>query len=166
MQLLGDNRVMFWLSWPHNSAQYSQFWRWISHAFLHFSFMHIAFNLVWWWYLGGPVEKRLGSGKLFVIAVVSAFFSGWAQFLFSGTLFGGLSGVVYALIGYVWLTGERTPEIGLSLPRGLMAFSLIWLAVGYFGILGIAIANAAPSAGLVLGLLMAFWDTRQYANHK
>ena len=65
------------------------------------------FNLMWWWYLGGQMEKRLGAGKLFVLAVVSAFFSGWAQSLFSGALFGGLSGVVYALMGYVWLTGER-----------------------------------------------------------
>ena len=82
-----------------------------------------------------PDGKRLGAGKLFVLAVVSAFFSGWAQSLFSGALFGGLSGVVYALMGYVWLTGERAPERGLMLPRGLMVFSVLWLVAGYFDIL-------------------------------
>lgn len=160
MQVLGDNAVMYWLSWPQNSTQYSQLWRWVSHAFLHFSLLHITFNLLWWWYLGGPLEKRLGAGKLFVLAVVSAFFSGWAQSLFSGALFGGLSGVVYALIGYVWLSGKRAPERGLNLPQGLMVFSVLWLVAGYFDTLGMSIANAAHVAGLVLGLLMAFWDTR------
>ncbi len=121
---------------------------------------------MWWWYLGGQMEKRLGAGKLFVLAVVSAFFSGWAQSLFSGALFGGLSGVVYALMGYVWLTGERAPERGLMLPRGLMVFSVLWLVAGYFDILGMSIANAAHVAGLVLGLLMAFWDTRHRAHNE
>ncbi|WON76770.1 rhomboid family intramembrane serine protease GlpG [Serratia sp. UGAL515B_01] len=166
MQVLGGNTVMFWLSWPQNGSQYSQLWRWVSHALLHFSLLHITFNLLWWWYLGGPLEKRLGAGKLFVITVVSAFFSGWAQSLFSGALFGGLSGVVYALMGYVWLSGERAPESGLSLPRGLMVFSVLWLVAGYFDILGMSIANAAHIAGLVLGLLMAFWDTRHHTYNK
>ncbi len=70
---------------------------------MHFSLMHILFNLLWWWYLGGAVEKRIGSGKLVVITVISALLSGFVQHQFSGPWFGGLSGVVYALMGYVWL---------------------------------------------------------------
>lgn len=165
MQIWGNNIVMYWLSWPQNSTQYSQIWRWVSHAFLHFSLLHILFNLLWWWYLGGQVEKRLGASKLFVLAIVAAFFSGWAQSLFSGALFGGLSGVVYALMGYVWLTGEREPESGLYLQRGMMVFSVVWLVAGYFDILGVSLANAAHVAGLVLGLLMALWDTRSRTPH-
>jgi membrane associated rhomboid family serine protease len=59
---------------------------------MHFSLMHILFNLLWWWYLGGAVEKRLGSGKLIVITVISALLSGYVQHKFSGPWFGGLSG--------------------------------------------------------------------------
>lgn len=161
MQVVGDNPVMAWLAYPSGSGQYLQIWRWFSHAFLHFSVLHILFNLMWWWYLGGAVEKRLGSGKLLVIALVSAAISGWGQSLFSGAYFGGLSGVVYALMGYVWLVGERTPQQGLFLPRGLMAFAVLWLVAGYFDILGMSIANAAHVVGLVIGLAMAFWDTRR-----
>lgn len=159
-QIYGDQRVMTWLSWPADRHQYVQLWRWFSPAFLHFSLLHILFNLLWWWYLGGPVEKRLGSGKLFTIALISALLSGWGQSLFSGIYFGGLSGVVYALMGYVWLTGELKPERQLALPRGLMVFSLAWLVLGYFNVMGLAIANAAHVFGLVVGLIMAFCDTR------
>lgn len=163
-QIYGDENVMRTLAWPMDSSQYLEIWRWFSPALLHFSLLHILFNLLWWWYLGGPVEKRLGTGKLFTITLVSALVSGWGQSLFSGIWFGGLSGVVYALMGYVWLTGELKPERGISLPRGLMVFSIAWLVLGYFNVMGLAIANAAHVFGLVLGLLMAFVDTR--TSHK
>jgi len=159
-QIYGDQLVMQWLAWPVDSSQYVELWRWFTPAFLHFSLMHILFNVMWWWYLGGPVEKRLGSGKLFTIALISALLSGWGQSIFSGIYFGGLSGVVYALMGYVWLTGELKPESQLSLPRGLMVFAIAWLVLGYFNVMGLAIANAAHVFGLVVGLIMAFCDTR------
>ncbi|WP_282498278.1 rhomboid family intramembrane serine protease GlpG [Pantoea stewartii] len=160
MQVLGDRTVMYWLAWP-DADQHFEVWRWFSHALLHFSLLHILFNLMWWWYLGGAVEKRLGSGKLFVILLISALLSGWLQAKFSGIWFGGLSGVVYALMGYCWLRGERDPESGICLERGLIGFALVWLVVGWFGAFGLAIANAAHVGGLLVGLAMAFVDTRK-----
>lgn len=86
---------MSWLAWPYNSSQYLQIWRWVSHAFLHFSLLHILFNLMWWWYLGGQMEKRLGTSKLLVLTIVSAVFSGW----------GNHSSAVPTLVVYqVWFT--------------------------------------------------------------
>ncbi|WP_034919473.1 MULTISPECIES: rhomboid family intramembrane serine protease GlpG [Erwinia] len=159
MQTLGNETVMGWLAWP-DEGQRLELWRWFTHALLHFSLLHIAFNLMWWWYLGGAVEKRLGAGKLFVILIISALLSGWMQAKFSGVMFGGLSGAVYALMGYTWLRGERDPESGIWLERGLMAFAVLWLVVGYMGWFGLSIANAAHVTGLLVGLAMAFVDTR------
>ncbi|WP_437614719.1 rhomboid family intramembrane serine protease GlpG [Erwinia sp. V71] len=159
MQIVGDRTMLYWLAWPASESQYFQVWRWVSHALLHFSLLHIAFNVMWWWYLGGAVEKRLGTGKLVVIALISALLSGWMQAKFSGIWFGGLSGVVYALMGYVWLRGERDPASGVFLERGLMAFAILWLVIGYFGAFGLAIANAAHVTGLLVGLAMAAVDT-------
>ena len=62
MQILGDQEVMLWLAWPFDPTLKFEFWRYFTHALMHFSLMHILFNLLWWWYLGGAVEKRLGSG--------------------------------------------------------------------------------------------------------
>ncbi|AOM41900.1 rhomboid family intramembrane serine protease GlpG [Xenorhabdus hominickii] len=157
MQLAGTPDIMNWLSWP-NRDQYLELWRWISPVLLHFSLTHILFNLVFWWYLGSQVERNIGTGKLFEITIVSALFSDWAQSLFSGSYFGGLSGVVYTLIGYVWLTGEISPKRGVNIPRGLIAVSVIWLLVGYFDLFSLNIANAAHVSGLIIGLLMGLWD--------
>ena len=159
MPVMGDDRIMNWLGWPADSSQYWQLWRWVSHALLHFSILHIMFNLLWWWYLGGAVEKRLGSGKLIVITLISALLSGYVQHKFSGPWFGGLSGVVYALMGYAWLRGERDPESGIYLQRGLITFALIWLIAGWFDLFGMSIANGAHVTGLAVGLAMALADT-------
>lgn len=72
------------------------------------------------------------SGKLIVITLISALLSGYVQQKFSGPWFGGLSGVVYALMGYVWLRGERDPQSGIYLQRGLIIFALIWIVAGWF----------------------------------
>ncbi|PHM59374.1 rhomboid family intramembrane serine protease GlpG [Xenorhabdus sp. KK7.4] len=157
MQLAGVNEVMSWLAWP-NKEQYLELWRWLSPALLHFSLLHILFNLVLWWYFGSQVERNINTEKLVEITIVSTIFSGWAQSLFSGSHFGGLSGVVYALISYVWLSGEMSPQKGLSAPRGLIAISVIWLFVGYFNMFSLNIANAAHFSGLIIGLLMGLWD--------
>ena len=50
------------------------------------------FNLLWWWYLGGQIEQRLGSGKLFILLIVGAALPNIAEFFASGPRFGGLSG--------------------------------------------------------------------------
>lgn len=159
MNVVGDQSVMIALAWPYDPSLDVDVWRYFTHALMHFSVMHILFNLLWWWYLGGAVEKRLGSGKLIVITVISALLSGYVQHKFSGPWFGGLSGVVYALMGYVWLRGERDPESGIYLQRGLITFALIWLIAGWFDLFGMSIANGAHVTGLAVGLAMAFADT-------
>lgn len=159
MQMLGDQTVMLWLAWPFDPSLKYDLWRYFTHALLHFSLLHITFNLIWWWYLGGPVEKRLGTRKLLVITLISALFSGFIQHKLSGAWFGGLSGVVYALMGYVWLRGIRDPGCGVYLPGGLMAFALIWLVIGWFGMPGMSIANGAHASGLLVGLIIALVDS-------
>lgn len=160
MNILGNDVVMYWLAFPAGPSRYLQVWRWVSHILLHFSLLHLLFNIVWWWYLASAVEKYRGVTTLAVLTLASAVVSGLVQSHFSGALFGGLSGVVYALMGYVWWYGEKNPGSPLMMPRGLIVFALLWLIAGYFDIFGIAVANAAHVAGLVIGLLMAFWDTR------
>ncbi|HAD47374.1 MAG TPA: rhomboid family intramembrane serine protease, partial [Idiomarina sp.] len=74
------------------------------------------------------------------------------QYVVSGPNFGGLSGVVYGLLGFCWLYsfGRRTP---LWLPPGLIVFMVGWLILGYTGVLWVNIANEAHLAGLLSGCL-------------
>lgn len=157
--LVGAKNAMLWLGFPQDNKQAFEVWRWFTPAFMHFGIMHIAFNLVMWWYIGGSIELRQGSKKLLEITVLSILIANSAQYLSSGGNFGGLSGVVYALIGYAWLCGERDPQQGVRLDRPLMIFALIWLAMGYFDIV-MPIANMAHFVGLLVGLALGWWKTR------
>ncbi|XTZ38710.1 rhomboid family intramembrane serine protease GlpG [Salmonella enterica] len=159
MSIFGDQIVMIWLAWPWDASVQFEVWRYFTHTVMHFSLVHIIFNLFWWWYLGGAVEKRLGTGKLVVITLISALLSGFIQHKLTGPWFGGLSGVVYALIGYVWLRGLRDPEPVVALPTGLVIFTAIVLVAEWFGFMGLTNATGAHVTGLLVGLAMALVDT-------
>ncbi|MGC9552160.1 rhomboid family intramembrane serine protease GlpG [Vibrio metoecus] len=162
LQTFGAGEAIFSaLHFPAQASQQWQAWRWVSHALLHFSVMHIAFNLLWWWQFGGDLEQRLGSVTLIKLFLVSAILSGAGQYWVEGANFGGLSGVVYALAGYLWIIGQRAPQLGLSLPRSLMGFMLIWLVLGYVQPF-MAIANTAHLAGLISGVVLAWIDSKRY----
>lgn len=134
-----------------------QWWRFLSPIFMHFSVMHIVFNLLWVWVIGSRVERQQGSVVLLLLVLVSGVLSNLAQFLVSGPMFGGMSGVVFALIAYVWLWDRLRMRPGFGFPPALMGFMLVWLALGYTGLLeglGLgAVANTAHLVGLLAGLL-------------
>jgi GlpG protein len=159
LQQLGLNQQVFhFLHFPAYGDQLWQVWRWVSHSLLHFSVIHIVFNMLWWWQLGGDIERRLGSVKLLQLYLLSALVSGGAQFWVEGANFGGLSGVVYALLGYVWLLGSRAPEKGVSIQKPVVVFMLVWLVLGFVQPY-MAIANAAHLGGLLCGLALGFKDS-------
>lgn len=150
------------LHFPAYEGQQWQHWRWVTHAILHFSVIHIAFNLLWWWQLGGDIEKKLGSGPLLKLFLLSAALSGAGQYWVEGANFGGLSGVVYALVGYLWVLGARVPKLGLSMPKPVIGFMLVWLIWGFVQPF-MAIANTAHLAGLLAGVGIGFLDASRWS---
>ena len=139
-------------------------WRLLGPAFFHFSWLHIVFNTMWWWQLGGSIEKVLGKGMLINLLLISAIFSNLGQFFVSGANFGGLSGVVYALVGFVWWYGYLAPEKGLSLSKPIVGFLLFWLLLGFVDLLPVNVANTAHLLGLISGCLLAVYSVRSARN--
>ncbi|GLS83533.1 rhomboid family intramembrane serine protease GlpG [Paraferrimonas haliotis] len=142
-------------------ANFAEFWRWFTPVLLHFSIVHLAFNGLWWWMLGGQVEKNLGLSKLLLILLVAALLPNLLQYFMTGPNFGGLSGVVYALMGYCWIMGRRAPQSGLYLAPAYAGFMLFWLALGFMDVLGIPVANGAHLGGLLVGVGQAFIDSHR-----
>lgn len=136
--------------------QEGQWWRLLSPMLIHFGWLHLAMNLVWVWELGRRIERQQGSVFFIVLCLVAALVSNYSQYLASGpSLFGGLSGVLYALLGYCWIYQRLRPVAAYNLPKGVVIMMLIWLLVclsGLVTVLGFGqIANAAHVGGLVLG---------------
>lgn len=133
-----------------------QWWRLIGPAFIHFSALHFVFNLLWWSTLGSQIERTMGVSMLLLVFVVSAVLSNIGQTLVTGPNFGGLSGVVYALMGFVWFCGWLRPQWGLSIQKPIIGFMLVWLVLGYADVLWVNMANTAHTVGLVSGCVMAW----------
>ena len=134
-----------------------EFWRLISPDFIHFNAMHITFNLLMIWVLGGQLEIQKGSASFIALVIFVSIISNIAQLLDTGYFFGGLSGVVYGLVGYCWLW--KTFDKKIFFPMPLLKFSLFWLLLGYTPVtewLGLGkMANSAHLYGLIAGLVWA-----------
>lgn len=173
LTMLGGNlEAVLWLIFTHaqsdgyyihfslleDTLSLGQWWRLLTPIFLHFGWLHLTMNMLWLWELGRRIELAHGSVFFSLLVVLSAVFSNFCQYFFSGpAIFGGLSGVLYALLGYCWLYHKINPNPFFLLPRGVVGMMLVWLVIcltGFVGMLGLGqIANAAHVSGLVFGCL-------------
>ena len=147
--------ALFFFSDPEKG----QYYRLLSPIFLHFGLLHLVFNCLWLGILGAKIELLEGSLHLLILVLVTGICSNMAQYYWSGSIyFGGLSGVIYALLGYIWIKNKIAPYNYAPLPSGLMGFMVGWLVLCMTGILeiavGIGVANAAHLGGLIVGLLI------------
>ncbi len=136
-----------------------QYWRLITPIFIHFGLFHIAFNGLWLWEFGRRVEMVAGTVHFVLLVAVAGVISNLSQYLWSGpSLFGGMSGVLYALLGYIWIRHYLAPHPLLELPRGILGFMLFWLVLCMSGLVdlvfGGSIANAAHVSGLLAGMFL------------
>jgi len=173
LTLLGENlQAMSWLTFlPFRvMGEYIQFtpfadmlasgqwWRLVTPMLIHFGILHLAMNGMWYWELGRRIEVRQGSINLLGLTLLFSLVSNYAQYAYGGPgLFGGLSGVLYGLLGHCWIFQLISPNPAYRLPRGVLAMMLIWLVLCMSGLVSMIgfgeIANAAHVGGLVIGCL-------------
>ena len=152
--LVGDNFVPPDFSLPE--IRHGEIWRLFTPMFIHLGPLHILFNMLWLRDLGSMIEGRQTSWHLAILALVIAAGSNLAQFYVArAPNFGGMSGVVYGLLGYVWIRGKLDPGSGLFLHRSTVVMMMIWLVLCFTGVLG-PIANYAHLAGLLMGMAWGY----------
>lgn len=161
--IMGLYITRFWedattIRWLPNlyEVRHGQVWRLITPVFIHMDVLHILFNMLWLRDLGSMIEGRQGSTVLLLLVLVSAVLSNIAQFyLGPAPNFGGMSGVVYGLLGYVWLRGKFDPASGLFLHPTTVTMMLVWFFACLFHIIP-NIANWAHAGGLAVGMAWGY----------
>jgi GlpG protein len=138
-----------------------QLWRLVTPIFIHFSYLHFIFNGLWLWIFGEKIEQAFGAGIIAFVALVTGITGNVLQAILSGaSVIGGLSGVVYGLLGFIWMWQTKVPSSTLRLPKAIIFMMLLLLLLGFFGILDIfssgKVANAAHLGGLIGGMGLGF----------
>lgn len=158
LQILGfEHSILLFSHYPESLSDKSELWRYFSHSWVHLSPWHIMFNLTWWWIFAGEIEQKLGSISLIILYLFSAFISGFAQNIASGPVFFGLSGVVYAVLGYVLILDKFSHQRCFNLPQGFFTMLIVGIAFGFVSpLIGVSMGNTAHITGLVTGIILAF----------
>ncbi len=144
-------------------------YRLLTPELMHFGIMHFLFNIVLWIWAGGMIEKGLGTSVIMILFLLGSVIPNFAQLQFCGPLFGGLSGVVYTLISFCWITEFLKPEEyrSIALPPGLMVFSVVFAFIGLLDILpGTSMANAVHFSGIAIGLLFGVYHAKFFSRLK
>jgi membrane associated rhomboid family serine protease len=132
----------------------SEWWRIATPVLLHFGLFHLFCNLSWWATLATQIERREGTRRLALLLCLATVLPNTGQYLASGGNFGGLSGVVFGLMGYVAVRTWRQPALGYHFTRVWQVLSLAWFALCFTGWVG-PIANTAHAVGMGVGVVLA-----------
>lgn len=152
-QLLSPLFISEYIGGGMREVLHGQIWRLFTPIFMHFGPFHLLFNMLWLFDLGGMLERVQGSLRLSILVVIIAVVANVAQYFWAGPDFGGMSGVSYGLLGYVWIQGRLNPRSGVVLHAYLVVMMLAWFVLCWVGVIG-NVANMAHSIGFACGLVL------------
>lgn len=144
-----------------------EYWRLISPVLLHGGLLHIIFNMAWLFMLGRQIEERIGKFRYLLLSLLLGIVGNVAQYLVSGPLFLGYSGIITGMVGFIWMRQRLAPWEGYPLQRSVIAFitvfviamfalEMISMALQFFQVTNIYanIANTAHIIGGILGMIL------------
>ncbi len=156
-QITPEGRDIRWDAHLPEIFAHGEFWRLITPALVHFNVAHLVMNLLWLIDLGSAIETRQGTGRLGLLFLTIGIGSNLAQTWLAGPAFCGVSGVLFGLMGYIWIKSKLDPGCGLALHPYTTVLMLVFFSFSLGGaftaLFGISMANGAHAAGLVLGVL-------------
>ena len=146
-----------------------ELWRVFTPIFLHFGIFHVLFNSLWMWDLGRRMEYLMGPWQFLLFVVITGIASNAIQYWWSGSpAFGGMSGVVYALVGFIAIRQRIVPHPLMAVSPALIGFMLFWLVLCMSGVVDYfisgSVANAAHVGGLIAGVAYAL-ATKYFYRH-
>ncbi len=161
---LGFTRPGFtdrWLFDAQSILRNKQYYRIISSAFLHGSWMHLIFNMYSLYSFGGAVEQVFGPTQFLLIYFISIVGGNLLSLVLHRNheyralgASGGVCGIIFACI--FLLPGSSVYMFFIPFPIPAYIFAVLFLAVSYFGLRGQIgnIGHDAHLGGAIIGLVV------------
>ena len=165
-------------SWRLKSVFDGEVWRVVTPIFLHGDVFHLLFNMYWLFVLGSQIENRYGTFWFGILVLGSAAISNTFQCVvpisiggsapadygqYFVTAMGGMSGVNYALFGFIWMRILYEPGSGLQLSQFTIVLLSGWLVFCMTPIaeelLESRVANWAHAIGMLVGVIAGYLPT-------
>jgi GlpG protein len=86
------------------------------------------------------------------MVVILGIGSNFCEYYMVTPQFGGMSGVLYGLFGYIWIRSLCDPSSGLVLSSSTVGMMLVWFFLCLVNVIP-NVANWAHGGGLFLGML-------------
>ena len=177
--LLGDEALVSLMLWPLGDGMYDAGgapaflpWQLLSYAFLHGSFMHLAFNMLALVMFGAPLEHTWGDRRFLTYYLVCVVGAGLCQLLVGSmavsqgqdpyATVGASGGVFGLLLAYGMLFPNQRvmllfPPIPMKARTLVILYGVFELSLGLTG-LQPGVAHFAHLGGMLFGwLLIRYW---------
>lgn len=144
------------------SLKKGEVWRAITPIFVHYGPLHLAMNMFMLVGLGRIVERWVGTPKFALMVLAMAILPNLLQGLMppalhGAALFGGFSGVIYGLLGFVWIRSTLNPGYGISIPFPFIVLAIGSIAVGLSGLVpNWPLADLCHLGGLLVGMALGY----------
>ena len=133
-------------------------WSLLTTIFIHGSWLHLLFNMIWLIQLGRILEGTLSPLVYLAFIVGAAAVGSACQVLIAGSTGIGISGVVYAMFALMWAGRGIYPAWGMIATRDNLRLFIGWglfcVVATYFHLLNVA--NGAHGGGFLFGLCIGF----------
>lgn len=109
-----------------------QYWGVITNSFVHVLWYHLLINIVGLFLFGAFAERRLSWQQLFLFGLLASFVTSSFQLAFSDDAGIGLSGVNYALFGFIFVKSKNDSRFQVRLKFGMFMVMLVILLICFY----------------------------------
>jgi membrane associated rhomboid family serine protease len=139
-------------------------WTLVTHLFLHDGPLHLLFNMLFLFFFGPELERRIGGKRFLIVFFLSGIIAGLGYSIWSVLILDSAApaiGASGAILGIFACLAVLAPHleiyvyfIPMKITHALIFFALLDLLLGTFTVSGDVIAHSAHLSGLVAGLLI------------
>ncbi len=138
-----------------------QIYRLVTPIFLHMNFLHILFNLLWFKDLSNVFEYSLKVPFTLFFILIVGISSNLFQYIYMGPKFGGMSGVLYGMLAFLWLNKKINFDLEFSIPKHDVIVMMGWFVICLVGIIP-NVANYAHAGGIAFGMMFAIFRSFKF----